>query len=611
MTPQHPLVELAQGALDRLAAVPGFGESVKGRAAEVERLWVRAPLLLAIGGGAQARSELFNYLLNRKVLDPETRPVGSAALRIRRGPVTRFEATRDDGTTESHELRPEQTEKDVLRMRETAARAEVADRKLALERIEKTLPRMARARPRGLMIWMWPIWWLLTRRHRRMLADRKFTELAYDQSCDALKVAETDARNMAEQIRIERGRFFESLRALASAPSLGGTVREVLLELGDGPLPPGVEMIELTRASQATEQVDAIFLVEKDTFHAPDVADGNALPIGKISDVVPVLPMLLGRARTFVIAKRAREELAPPVTALDDEVNDTEDGFRVRIERLEAMQILVPEEFARAELSKVRPQIAQSVHAVIEHARAHLGGELARLGDEWLFAITVSKTNDDLKNAVSRIENSEQLDARRIAEEVRRLAMGGAVGSVQDILPELLASLKPHGLDEPGARSAPQLNPIDMLPSLTAATSKKVAKGWLGGLFKSFETKRIDVHTKAQARIAHLVEVASAEILDTEPKLASVIEQALYAELIAAIGRQAAWLDAALVAEREAVVREGIILAPLSRARDRLRADLSKLVDGIAQLEKGNAGLSQAASAALSAQPASAATSAA
>ena len=134
------------------------------------------------------------------------------------------------------------------------------------------------------------------------------------------------------------------------------------------------------------------------------------------------------------------------------------------------MQILAPEEFARTELLKVRPQVAQSVHMVIEHARAHLGGELARLGDEWLFAITVSKTADDLKNAVSRIENSEQLDARRIAEEVRRLAMGGAVGSVQDTLPELLASLKPHGLDEPGARNAPQLPPIEVLPSLTYAT---------------------------------------------------------------------------------------------------------------------------------------------
>ncbi len=611
MTPQHPLVELAQGALERLAKVPGFGDPVKGRAAEVDRAWVRAPLSVAIGGAVPARTELFNYLLNRKVLDPESRPVGSAALRIRRGKATRFEAMRDDGTTEAHVLPPEQTDDDVLRMRATAARAEVADRKLALERIERTLPRMARARPRGLMIWLWPIWWLLTRRHRRMLADRKFTELAFDQSSEALKVAEDDVLNMAERIRIERGRFFESLRALASAPTLGGSVREVLLELGDGPMPLGVEMIELTRTSQRTEQVDAIFLVEDNKFHAPVDADGNALPIGKVSEVVAVLPMLLGRARTLVIAKRAREELGPPVVAIDDEVNDTEEAFRIRIERLEAMQILAPEEFARAELAKVRPQIAQSVHAVIEHARAHLGGELARLGDEWLFAISVAKTNDDLKNAVSRIESSEQLDARRIAEEVRRLAMSGAVGSVQDILPELLASLKPHGLDEPGARSAPHLAPIEMLPSLTAATAKKVAKGWLGGLFKSFETKRVDVHGKAQARIAHLVEVASAEILDTEPKLASVIEQALYAELMAAIGRQADWLDAALIAEREAVVREGIILAPLSRARDRLRVDLAKLIDGLTQLEKDNAGLSAAAAAALATHDVAATTSAA
>ena len=136
--------------------------------------------LLGIGGAVQARTELFNHLLGRKVLDPESRPVGSAALRIRRGKVhaVRGEARRRHDRVARPATRATTTT--CCACARFAARAEVAERQLALERVEKSLPRMARARPRGLMILLWPLWWLLTRRHRRMLADRRFTEIAYD-----------------------------------------------------------------------------------------------------------------------------------------------------------------------------------------------------------------------------------------------------------------------------------------------------------------------------------------------------------------------------------------------------------------------------------------------
>src|SRR5690606_31949692 len=111
-------------------------------------------------------------------------------------------------------------------------------------------------------------WWLLTRRHRRALAERRFTELAYEQATAAKELADQELETSETRIRKERGRFFESLRALASGPPLGGTVREVVLELGESPLPEGVDLLELARP-QVTEQVDAVFLVERDTLHAP------------------------------------------------------------------------------------------------------------------------------------------------------------------------------------------------------------------------------------------------------------------------------------------------------------------------------------------------------
>lgn len=606
MSLQHPLVELAQTALGHLAQVPRFGETSRASADELERLWVRAPLSVAIGGALPARTELFNHLCGRTVLDPQGRQVGCAGLRIRRGQGTRMRATRDDGTTEEHVLPPEQADDDALRMRVAATEAEVKERQLALERVEHVLPRVARARPRGLMIFLWPLWWLLTRRHRRVLADRRFTEIAYDQACDAREVARRELEQAEQRIRVQRGRFFESLRALSSGPPLGGNVREVELWLGEGPLPEGVELIELTRSSQASEQVDAIFLVERDRLHAPLGADGKALEIGPIAVLVPQLTALLGKARALLIARRAREVIEPALHELDDEVNDAEEAFRLRIERLEAMQIFDAEEFAQAELAKLGPQLAQSIHMVIEHAAAHLGAELARLGDEWAAGIATSQNNDALKQAVHRIEQSAPLDAKRIAEEVRLLVTGGAAGAAYDLFPELLAALRPHGLEEKPPKSAPSLPSLDLLPSLTNASPAKLsgAAGWLGGLFRSFETRRADVMQKAQARMAHLREVANAEILDAEPKLHALIERTLHAFLLAAIARQAGWLESAMEFEREAVASEGVQLAPLARARDRLKHDLAKLVAGITALERENAGLAAAAAARIEPLPA-------
>lgn len=597
MSIQHPLVELAQTALGRLAKVPRFGDGCHGMADEVEKRWIRGPLTVAIGGAVPARTELFNYLCGRKVLDPEARTFGCAGLRIRRGRQTRFKAIRDDGTTEEHLLPSEQAEDDALRMRAQATEAEVAERKLALERVERALPRLARARPRGLMIWLWPLWWLVTRRHRRVLADRRFTEIAYDQACDARDVAQRELAEAEQRIRVQRGRFFESLRAVSSGPPAGEGVREVQLVLGDGPLPEGVELIELTRSSQASEPVDAIFLVEHDRLHARDDENGTALEVGTISEIIPQLPALLGKARAMQIARLARDLIEPALAALDDEVNDTEEGFRLRIERLEAMQILDPEEFTATELAKVRPQIAQSIHAVIEHGAAHLGSELARLGEEWAAGIAMTQDTDQLKQAVQRIEASAPLDAKRIAEEVRLLVMGGAAGAAYDLYPELLASLKAHGLAEKPPKSAPALPDLELLPSLTNASPAKLsgAGGWLTGLFRSFETRRSDVQQKAQARMAHLREVANAEILDAEPKLHAAIERTLHAFLIAAIARQAGWLEGALAFEREAVSSEGAQLAPLARARDRLKHELEQLVTGLAALERENPGLAAAA----------------
>lgn len=596
--PQHPLVELASSSLALLAQVPRFGEEAKrnNSAAELERAWVRAPLSVAIGGAVPARTELVNYLCDRKVLDPTARPLACAALRIRRGKSTRFKATRDDGTTEEHVLPGDKADEESLRSRARAAKATVDERKLALQRIERALPRGARARPRGFWIFLWPIWWLLTRRHRRVLAERSLSEHAYDQACDALTHAEQELETSASRIRVERSRFFESLRALSSGLSLGGTVREVELVLAEGPLPSGVDLIELVRP-KASEPVDAVLIVERDAFYAPHV-DGEAPRIGSIAETVPNFLGLLGRTRALVLARRAREQLEPAVAQLDDDVNDTVESFRVRIERLEAMQILDANEFVRTELAKAKTQVVPGVRLIIERAATYLGAELDRVHAEWAHAVSISQDADQLKGAVARIEGSAAADAKRIADEVRNAVIDSTARHIADVLPEVLMALRPHGLDEPAPRTPPMLQSFDVLPSLVNVEKSKKLSGFLGGLFKSFESRRTDVLAKAEQRIATLREVAGAELLGIEPRLREIIEQQLHQQLHAAIQRQIAWLDKALAAEREAVAADGARLAPLARQRDKLKADLAQLTEGIEQLERENPGLAAAAAAA-------------
>ena len=78
----------------------------------------------------------------------------------------------------------------------------------------------------------------------------------------------------------------------------------------------------------------------------------------------------------------------------------------------------------------------------------------------------------------------------------------------------------------------------------------------------------------------------------------AIIERTLHVFLVTAIARQAGWLEGALAFERDAVASEGAVLAPLARARDRLRNELDKLDNGLAALEREHPGLAAAAASA-------------
>jgi hypothetical protein len=442
----------------------------------------------------------------------------------------------------------------------------------------------------------------MQRYYRRQLADRRFAELAADEIKAQLATTEQELAAIDHRIQVERGRFFESLRALSSGPPLGSRVREVELELAAEPLPEGIEVIELGGTTRAGAIVDAVLMVERDAFFVP--YDGSVLRVGDLGTTIASLPALLGDARALQLARRVRDEIDPVLTELDDEITQTEEMFRVRIERLEAMQIDDATEFAKEQLAKIRSQITASIHAIMEHASVHLGSELAELGNSWISGVAASTSNDNLKQAITRIEGSATVSAQRIADETRLLVMGGAAGVAHDLYPELMSALVPHGFPEErlkGRRAAPALPAVEILPSLANQSGAKLsgAGQWLAGLFRAFEARRNDVREKAHARIEHLKEVATAELLDTEPRIHAAIEQTLNALLLAAIAEQSAWLETTLAAERESVAREGAVLAPKVRIRDRLREDMERLSAGIEAVEQKSPALAAAVGAAI------------
>ena len=231
--------------------------------------------------------------------------------------------------------------------------------------------------------------------------------------------------------------------------------------------------------------------------------------------------------------------------------------------------------------------IVASVNAVMEHASTHLGSELAQLGATWMTAVSKATSGKELEAAIALVEEQWPAQARRIAEEVRMLVMGGAGGIARDLYTETVAPLAAHGLPEEHMRvkRAPEITPVLLLPSLTNPTTFTVGGNWFTGLFRSFDARKTDLREKVHARIERIKEVAAAEMLDAEPKLHTAVSQALATHLDAAIELQRGWHEKAIAEEQAAIAQDRELLAPLTRSRDAITSaayQITKLADALA-----------------------------
>ena len=599
----HPIVEQARVALRRLADAPPAAQAAEGATQEIAEAWGKAPLSIGVGGGIPARTALFNFLCGDRWLDPHSRAVGSAALRIRRGPVTRLRAHRDDGSVEEHELPVgPRAEAAAASSALSAARSDLAVHEQALAKLDRSVPALARKRPAGLGILLLPLHWLFAWLYRGRVTDRRAVDTLVAEARVRVDGVLGPANEAELTARAVRDRFIATLRVLASGSPAAASVREVELEVPHGPLPEGVEILELTGPARASAQVDAVFVVENEALVAPGRGT-TPLSIGAFSEAVATLPPLVHDARALAIGRRFRDKISATIASLDEALDRKEESYRVRIEKLEALRITDTAGFIDEQLARVAEPITASLQAILEHATVHLGSELAQLQQAWIGGIAALTDNDGLKAQVAKLSEQWTADPHRIGEEVRMLLMGGLGGSARDLYTELVESLRSKGLPEAHhkLRAAPVLAPVAILPSLFSDTSKLELPGFFGRLFQSFDTRRAEVREQAHARIERLQERSAAELLDAEPLLRAALRDALARELASAIEHQRAWLDAALTTERTAIAEERQQLAPLVAIRDAVRADALRLGELIAQHEEQHPAIAISSSAAATA----------
>ncbi|HMG52261.1 MAG TPA: hypothetical protein VK601_02240, partial [Kofleriaceae bacterium] len=122
------------------------------------------------------------------------------------------------------------------------------------------------------------------------------------------------------------------------------------------------------------------------------------------------------------------------------------------------------------------------------------------------------------------------------------------------------------------------------IAELTSSTSLGAVAPRLTSLFRSLDALRGEALAQLEQRTAKLRQVASANLLDTEPRLEPAVTGALAIALRGELERHAVWLDAELARERVAIDAERAQLAVLALIRDTARSDERELVSSLAAL---------------------------
>jgi hypothetical protein len=414
--------------------------------------------------------------------------------------------------------------------------------------------------------------------------------------------ANTIARRRADDPR-------HDLAAALSACLADDAVEKLFVEVAGGPLPDKVVVIELPSGANAwpldavapdaclvacgarglalTEQLETVLAIVPHVFAigGEPAGPGDRDPRVRWLAAAQAADHLVQVAtieRALAVGRCAVTALAGGSAALDAAITRAETGFRGRLDRLEALRVASPDDHVATALARIRPAVLAHVQQLLRDALAAIDGAIAELGAAWSARLGDAASTDALRTAATQIDDESPGVLQGVQAAAHRALTDGLTERARAHYHELIGELR-RGTPRDDA-APPWLTADVAIAEMTSSTSLGAVAPRLTSLFRSQGALKAEALAQLELRVAKLRQVASANVLDTEPRLEPAVTGALGIALRSEIERHAAWLEAELARERIAIDAERAQLAVLALARDAARSDERELVTALAAL---------------------------
>ncbi|HET7504860.1 MAG TPA: hypothetical protein VFK02_27745 [Kofleriaceae bacterium] len=632
------VVELARAAVRRLAEASPTAGGARDALGPIERVSGGPPYTVAIAGDLAARTALLDCLAGEHLFDARRHDPGRVVLSLRRGAMTALRARRRDGTVEERTLEapPEsRVDEEVTAQLTVEAMAELmteaangAASEAAHEAGQRAVPAapagtgadvLAEAaispvaveptalvrRPPWWAVWRHVIhWWRAWRASR---AERAGSPVpAGPVPAAAAKRAPTAPNKRPARGRAARHRrvvdprrqFVDTIRACFADDA----VERLFVEAGAGPLPDKVVVIELPVRANATalqavgadaclvacgdqgfvmtDQLEAVLGVVPHLFVVgtaalPGGCDPRVRLLGELAAVAPALIKVATIERSLAVGGRAVAVVTAGSTAIDDAIADAEAGFRRRTERLEALRIASPDDYTARMLAGVRQAVIERVHKGIRRVLDELDDTFGRHAAAWSARLSEVTSTDALRQAAAQLDEESPTVLQAAQAQAHRALIDELTEHARAQFLELVSELRQHA---PELDAVPPWLTVDVqIGELGSGTSLGSVAPRLTSLSRSVDALKADAIAQLEQRIAKLRQRASANVLDTEPRLEPAVTGTVAIALRAEVARHVAWLDAELARERAVIEAERAQLAVLAQARDTARTDAREL----------------------------------
>jgi hypothetical protein len=636
---------MARSAVRRLADAAPASAIARDALEVIERVGIGPPYTIAVAGDPAARSELLNLLAGEQLFDPARSDPSRILLTLRRGPVTALRMRRRDGSVEQRKLAgtasaPLVTDAASL---DLAIDVEVEQppvraipRAMRASSVFTTEPAttLLVRRPPWWAVWRWPVyWWRAWRSRSRVRAllpplapalevpaegpavlpavspDPAPTGTAAPSAPPPVLAA--PRRALANTVERPR-RTVDVLQPLVDALCswlADDAVERLFVEVAAGPLPEQVVVIELppradpwSLASVAadaclvacgdegfrmTGQLEAVLAIVPHLFAVgvrglPLATAPRVRLLGDPGNAAAALIELAQIERQIAVGQRAVAALSAGCAILDRMTSSAESAFRARIDGLEALRIPDADHYTAAALARVRQTIVEHAHRLMQRALAELDGAIERFAADWMARLQGAASTDALRSAAARLDEESPAMLQRAQGEAHRALVEELTEHARAHYRELVSELR-RGTTRTDA--VPSWLTVEVrIGDMTSGTSLGQVAPRLSSLFRSLDALKTDALAQLEQRIAKLRQVASANLLDTEPRLEPAVTGTVAVALRADVERHGVWLEGELARERIEIDAERAQLTLLALTSDTARADERQITAAIASL---------------------------